>query len=427
MSGPIIVVNSAAFFMLLLMLTMYIRKSRHNTRLIENLEDERELNRGYIEDLDNLLSMLTRFQEMGMSYTKDNDLENFCRLIVEYSTDLLNTKMGSLMLKNKEQKRLEIIAARGLSDDVISSTSIPVGEGVAGRVVQEGKAIYCEDIKNDVRFMRNSRIKYSSCSFISVPLKVKSKVIGVLNVNSKRKEKRFTQRDLKLLSILADQAAVAIENIQLYNDMKNMYLGIIQTLAQAIEAKDTYTRGHTDRVAKIAVKIARRMNLPNKLIRNIEYAALIHDIGKIGIKDSVLTKPSKLSESEYESVKKHTRIGEQILAPVEFLTNVAPLVLYHHEHYNGEGYMEGLKGEEIPIGARILNVADSFEAMTSERPYSKGRSLESAIQELKDKSGTQFDPKVVEVFLQILEEERTEDLKLNDLSGSSSTEKDQIS
>lgn len=417
-------ITAATLFLSLFIL--YIRKYRHNSQLIENLEEERELSRSYIEDLDNLLSMLTRFQEIGMSYTKDNDLQNFCRLIVEYSTDLLNTKMGSLMLKNKSLNKLEIISARGLSEDVINSTKIPVGEGIAGRVAQEGKAIYCEDIENDVRFMRNSRIKYASSSFISVPLKVKNKVIGVLNVNSKKKEKRFTQRDLKLLSILADQAAVAIENIQLYNDMKNMYLGTIQTLAQAIEAKDPYTRGHTDRVAKFAVKIALRMDLPPKLVRNIEYAALIHDIGKIGIKDSVLTKPSKLSESEYESVKKHTKIGEQILAPVEFLTNVAPLVLYHHEHFNGEGYMEGLKGEEIPLGARILNVADSFEAMTSERPYSKGRSLESAMQELKDKSGIQFDPRVVEVFLEILEEDRQEALTPDAGDASSPAETDQI-
>jgi len=417
-------ITAATLFLSLFIL--YIRKYRHNSQLIENLEEERELSRSYIEDLDNLLSMLTRFQEIGMSYTKDNDLQNFCRLIVEYSTDLLNTKMGSLMLKNKSLNKLEIISARGLSEDVINSTKIPVGEGIAGRVAQEGKAIYCEDIENDVRFMRNSRIKYASSSFISVPLKVKNKVIGVLNVNSKKKEKRFTQRDLKLLSILADQAAVAIENIQLYNDMKNMYLGTIQTLAQAIEAKDPYTRGHTDRVAKFAVKIALRMDLPPKLVRNIEYAALIHDIGKIGIKDSVLTKPSKLSESEYESVKKHTKIGEQILAPVEFLTNVAPLVLYHHEHFNGEGYMEGLKGEEISLGARILNVADSFEAMTSERPYSKGRSLESAMQELKDKSGIQFDPRVVEVFLEILEEDRQEALTPDAGDASSPAETDQI-
>ncbi|NLB34929.1 MAG: GAF domain-containing protein, partial [Elusimicrobia bacterium] len=309
---------------LFILLSLYLRKYRHNTQLIENLEEEREKNRSYIEDLDTLLSMLTRFQGLGMSYTKENDLQDFCNLIVEYSTDLLNTKMGSLMLKNKSLNKLEIVAARGLSEDVINSTKIPIGEGIAGRVAQNGKPIYCEDIVNDIRFMRNSRVKYSSSSFISVPLKVKNKVIGVLNVNSKKKDQLFTQRDLKLLSILADQAAVVIENMQLYGDMKSMYLGTMQTLAKAIEAKDPYTLGHTERVAKFAVMIARRMDLPPKLVRNIEYAALIHDIGKIGIEDSILTKPSKLSESEFEFIKKHPAIGEQIIAPVEFLTNVAP-------------------------------------------------------------------------------------------------------
>jgi len=396
----------SAVIMSVMVLILFLRSNRRSLYLIKNLRIERERNRSYIEDLDNLLSMLTRFQEIGMSFTKDNDLENFCNLIVEYSTDLLNTKMGSLMLLDKTYNRLEIVAARGISQDVITTTRMQIGEGIAGRVAQSGKPIYCEDIERDVRFMRHSKVRYTTRSFISVPLKVKNNVIGVLNVNSKRKNNKFTQRDLKLLSILADQAAVAIENIQLYNDMKNMYLGTIQTLALAIEAKDPYTRGHTERVSKYAVRIARKLNLPQKLIRNIEFAALIHDIGKIGIKDSVLTKPGKLSADEYEAVKEHPRIGEQILAPVAFLTNVAPLVLYHHEHYDGRGYMEGLKGEEIPIGARILNVADSFEAMTSDRPYSKGKSLKEAIRELKAHSGTQFDPKVVEALLEVLKEEK---------------------
>lgn len=387
----------------------------HNLQLIRDLEKAKVESKRYIEDLDNLLSMLTHFQEIGMNYTKTNNIQKMCDLIIEYATDLLETKMGSLMLINKSTNMLEIVSARGLSDEVVKSTKLYIGEGIAGRVTQEGKAIYCEDVDSDVRFLRHSKVQYDSKSFIAVPLKVKNKIIGVLNINSKTKEKKFSPRDLKLTKILADQAAIAIENMQLYNGMKEVYLGTIKTLAEAIEAKDPSTRGHTERVTKFAVEIAKEMDLPSNLVTNIEFAALIHDIGKIGIKDDVLLKPGQLSKSEYESIKKHPLIGEQILAPVEFLTNVAPLVLYHHEHYNGEGYMEGLKGEEIPVGARVLNVADSYEAMIAERPYSKSMTQKDAIQELRNNAGTQFDPKIVEAFLRVLEKKKLRVTDRNDM------------
>jgi HD-GYP domain-containing protein (c-di-GMP phosphodiesterase class II) len=395
----------------IIILFIFMRERRNNKRLIKDLKREKVKSKKYIEDLDNLLITLTRFQEMALAYSRVEDLEHLCNLIVEYATDLLQARMGSLMLINKISNMLEIVAAKGLEDEVVRATRMQMGEGIAGRVALEGKAIYCEDIEKDVRFMRHARIKYASKSFVSVPLKVKDKVIGVLNVNNDRQSKRFSERDIKLVSILAEQAAIAIENIQLYGNMKEMYLGTIHTLAKAIDAKDPYTRGHAERVAKYAAKIAREMDLPHKLVRNIEFAALIHDIGKIGVKDSVLSKPGKLSDSEYETIKKHPLIGEQILAPVEFLTNVAPLVLYHHEHYDGEGYLEGLKGEEIPVGARIINAADAYEAMLSDRPYSRGMTMDEAMKELQDKSGSQFDPGVVKAFLRILEREKQEEFE----------------
>lgn len=394
---------------LLLLITgliLYMKEKKNNALLIKDLEEERKESKKYIEDLDSLLAMLTHFQEMGMKYADIEDLNDICNFIIEYASNILDTKMGSLMLINKATNMLEIVAARGLSKEVIKTTKIYVGEGIAGMVAREGKSIYCEDIEKDVRFMRNSNIKYSSKSFIAVPLKIKNKVIGVLNVNSKRKGKQFSERDIKLLEILADQAAVAIENIQLYRDMKGMYIGTIKMLAKAIDAKDPYTKGHSEKVTLFAVEIAEEMKLPEKLIKNIEFAALIHDIGKIGVKDSVLTKPSRLSVSEYAMIKKHPAIGEQIIAPIEFLTNITPLVLYHHEHYDGGGYLEGLKGDEIPIGARILIVADSYEAMISDRPYSKSMTREQAIEELKDNSGSQFDPEVVNAFLRVLERKK---------------------
>ncbi|MGM0568593.1 MAG: HD-GYP domain-containing protein [Elusimicrobiota bacterium] len=385
---------------------LYIRERKIFQRRLNRLETKSKSLAKYNEDIDNLLTILNYFQEKGLEYRKDEDLTKLCNFIIKYATELVGTDMGSLMLVDKKSNIIFIKAAIGLEDDILKNTKMEIGEGIAGRVVQEGKAIFCEDIESDVRFMRGSKLKYGSKSFLSVPLKVNNKVIGVININNRNSAKVFTKKDKNLISILADQAAVAIDNIQLYEDMKNMFLGTIQTLAKAIDARDPYTKGHTERVTEYAVKIAREMNLPRKLVRNIKTAALIHDIGKIGIKDDVLLKPGHLNDEEYEIIKKHPLIGEQIISPIEFLNNVSPLILYHHERYDGNGYLEGLKAEEIPIGARVINVADSFEAMVSNRLYSKAVSKKDAVEELKAQSGKQFDPQVVDAFLRVIERDR---------------------
>jgi len=256
-----------------------------------------------------------------------------------------------------------------------------------------------------LRFLRENNEKYTSKSFVSVPLKVKNRVIGVLNINNKESKQKFDEKDLRLINILADQSARTIENAELYKHMQETYLGTIQTLARAIDAKDPYTRGHSDRVTRYAVKIAKEMNLSESAVRNIEYSALIHDIGKIGIQEAILTKKGKLTETEYEIVKMHPLIGESIITPVKFLNGIAPLILYHHERFNGKGYLEGLRGESIPLGARIISVADAFDAMTSNRPYRKALTKEEARKELEKESGERFDPQVIKAFLRVLERE----------------------
>jgi len=370
-------------------------------------EAEDEIKR-HVEDLENLLSFLLGIHELGVAARGIVEVERLAKLIVTSGTRLLRTEIGSLMLINKETNTLEIAAAKGLSEDVVKNTRIPFGQGIAGKVAEEGEPILCEDVEKDKRFFRQSNEKYTSRSFISVPLKVEDRVIGVLNVNNKQSRQKFNEKDLRLLTILADQSAMALENIELYKHMQDTYLGTIQTLARAIDAKDPHTKGHSDRVTRYAVKIAKEMKVSESAIRNIEYAALIHDIGKIGIQERILAKKGTLSETEYEIVKMHPLIGESIITPVKFLNGIAPLILYHHEHFDGNGYLEGLRGEGIPLGARIISVADAFDAMTSDRPYRKALTSEQARKELEKDSGKRFDPQVVEAFLRLLDREETE-------------------
>lgn len=192
---------------------------------------------------------------------------------------------------------------------------------------------------------------------------------------------------------------------RLYEDLRSTYMRTIKVLAQTIDARDHYTHSHSENVAKYATAIALKMGLSVKEVEVIRQACELHDLGKIGIEDSILMKPGALTEEEWSQIRKHPIIGAQILEPLTFLNVVIGLVRQHHEHYDGKGYPEGRKGEDILLGARIINLADAYEAMTSARSYRKTPlTKEEAVNEIKRNSGTQFDPKVVEVFLTILNE-----------------------
>lgn len=190
-------------------------------------------------------------------------------------------------------------------------------------------------------------------------------------------------------------------------ELRTAYIQTIRALAEAIDAKDAYTRGHSERVAVYASRIAREMNLDKQLIERVYFSGLLHDVGKIGIPDAIITKPARLDRDEYEEIKKHPEIGARILEPVEFLRHIVPCVRHHHEWFDGSdhGYPAGLLGDAIPLPSRVILVADTVEAMTSDRPYRKALPIDAVIEELHKYSGSQFDPVVVNAFLRLLDDE----------------------
>jgi len=244
-------------------------------------------------------------------------------------------------------------------------------------------------------------------SFISVPLKVRLEIIGMLNLYTVQPGRKFSEGQRKMLAILADRASTAIDNARLFSDLQNTFRQTIQGFARAVEANDRYTHGHSDRVANYARIIAEGLGLEKEHVERIYSAALMHDIGKIGIPLDALKKPQKLTREEYEIFKQHPDLGRRILEPISFLKDIVPAVYHHHEQYDGSGYPLGLKGEEIPIEARILAVADTYDAMTSDRPYRAALSHEIATAELRRCAGTQFDPRIVAVFIIEMEKRRS--------------------
>ena len=201
---------------------------------------------------------------------------------------------------------------------------------------------------------------------------------------------------------------LARRSFELYTKMRKVYLDTIRALAAAIDAKDPYTKGHSERVSEMSVVLAQELNLSDNDIENIEYTALLHDIGKIGIDDSILGKKGSLTDQEFDKIKEHTIMGANIIQPVDFLKNSYRAIYHHHERYNGKGYPDGIKSEDIPILARIIAVADAYDAMSSDRPYRKKLSKDKILKELKDQSGKQFDPEIVKALISVLDREREE-------------------
>jgi response regulator RpfG family c-di-GMP phosphodiesterase len=237
----------------------------------------------------------------------------------------------------------------------------------------------------------------------AIPMIIKDDLVGIVFTGPKMNKNEFTDFDLELLTAICNSAAVGIENAWLFKQIQTTYYSTIRALVSIIEAKDTYTLGHTERVADYAVAMAARLQLSREERRDIAFGAVLHDIGKLGIFERLLNKDGKLDEKEWEIMKRHPEVGAGILENMEFLAGTVPMVKHHHERYDGAGYPDGLQGDDIPIGARIITVADSFDAMTTDRPYRKAMTWEEAIATLRKKAGMQFDPVVVDRFIEILE------------------------
>lgn len=344
--------------------------------------------------------------EISQNLTEGLNINRIADIVIERAINYLQADSAALMLL-EDDKRLSLIAAKGLSEHIPKDLQLLVGEGVAGWVAKTGEPVLLEAERlGDWDLLKSlNREKVKSC--ICVPLKYEGRAIGVIITTNVISERSFTQDNLQVLQIVSDIAALAIENLRLFRKSQSDFLNTVAALAAAIDAKDAYTRGHSERVAGYAVAIAAAMQLPQKDKTSIETAALLHDIGKIGIPDRILGKVETLTEKEFMVIKMHPYTGGQIIQPIEMLTDVMPLVVAHHERFDGTGYLKGAKGKEIPLGSRIISVADAFEAMTSERPHRSALDVKKATEELQEKAGTQFDPEVVDVFLRVLKSQKT--------------------
>lgn len=355
--------------------------------------EDADINKEY-ERLKSLLHITTLLNSsLDVKYVK--------RKTIEGITELVNAEVGSLLLFDEKTNELFFEVALGEKGEKIKEIRLKLGEGIAGTVAEERKSYIIDDVSKDQRFFRKADEKsgFITRSIMCSPLEYQGKLLGVIQAINKKDNSKFTTDDLRLFESFAHIVSISIENANLFQKLKETFFDTSFALAEAVEKRDPYTGGHVKRVTEFCLAVGRELNLSTEELDRLYLAAVLHDIGKIGIDDAILRKPAPLTPEEIAQMKKHPAIGIEILSKVKHLSDIIAGTFSHHETYDGRGYPMGLKGEEIPLLGRIIAVCDTFDAMTSDRPYRRGLDDEVAISELIKFSGKQFDPVVVGAFV----------------------------
>ena len=333
------------------------------------------------------------------------DLDKALQLIIDEACNAFDASIGSILLVDPESEDLIIKAHRGLNEDIVKKTRVKVGERISGWVAEFQQPLLVTDVEQDGRFVKRSNERYFNKSLIAAPITCHGEFLGVININNKKSKEIFTEHDLNLLEAIAKQAGIIIYNANNYRRLQDLYLNTVSALTEAIDTRDHYTKNHSEHVTRYALGTAREMGLNKKQKDVLKDAAKLHDIGKIGVHDYILMKPGKLTNEEWEEIKLHSLKGVKILQPLTFLNDAISVIRSHHERYDGQGYPDGISNDDIPLEARIMAVADAYDAMTTERPYRKALSREEALEEIKRGRGSQFDPEAADAFLRYIEKE----------------------
>ena len=329
-------------------------------------------------------------------------------MVLRIAIELLEAEKGLLLSKADEDGDggLDLLASEGFENDPKDSE---VAQRFARTVIDRDRTIRENEPSHEGGSAADREIR----NLVAIPIYIRDDFLGVIVLANK--DGGFEEHEDEVLLALGDHAGALLQNSRLRGDLRASYLATIRILANAIEAKDPFLRGHSNDVSSYVAAVSQHLDLTDRKREELIFASLLHDLGKIGISERILLKPAGLSAEEYNIIKLHPRIGFRLVEQVPGLAGISTAVLHHHERWDGEGYPDGLRGEEIPVEARVVAVADAFSAMTSDRPYRGRKSLEEALNELERNAGTQFDPEVVRLFCEELRarppvEERESDL-----------------
>jgi putative nucleotidyltransferase with HDIG domain len=374
-------------------------------RMIQSLV---ELEQTVVDQLKNRESQLEALMGIGRAINSSLGLKRVLEEVMDTLIALMRAERGFLMLREPDG-RLSVRIARGIAQINLEEDAFKVSRTIVDRVAATGETILTTNAQEDPRFENQMSVAaYQLRSILCAPLKIKNELIGVIYVDNRARTGIFQPRDQSLITAFADQAAVAIDNAQLFDDLQaknreleEAYQATLEGWVSALDMRDKETEGHTQRVTVLTQRLAKRMGVSDQDLMHITRGALLHDIGKMAIPDSVLLKPGALTEEERELIKRHPQYAYDMLKRIEFLLPAIDIPYCHHEKWDGTGYPRGLRGEEIPFAARIFPVIDVWDALTSDRPYRKGLPHDEVRARIRADAGKHFDPQVVEAFMQM--------------------------
>ncbi len=389
--------------------------SESDERLLVALANQTAIalaNAHLFQQIQQQVKRLSMLRTIDSTITATLDLRLTLNIILEQATNGLEVDAACILLHEPHLQTLHYAAERGFRTTFPRKIRIRLGEGYAGRVALERRPLYIPYLSRDTGSLGN--VQHASCerfvAYAAIPLIAKGEVKGVLEVFH-RSPLDFTKDWKRFFETLAQQAAIAIDNAQLFASLerRNIELTIaydttIESLIKALELRDKDTEGHTKNVTELTIRLARAMGLKEEEIIHIRRGALLHDLGKIAVPDAILHKAGPLSEEEWKIMRRHPQYAHEILSPIAYLRPALDIPYCHHERWDGSGYPRRLKGEEIPLPARIFAVADVWDALTSDRPYRKAWPREKAIEYIRQQAGKHFDPEVVQIFLEIIEQ-----------------------
>lgn len=324
-----------------------------------------------------------------IEHTKNND--EIFQEMVNLAHKVIGGEVCAILLHDKDYQEFDAIVVKGVSQSFFKNIMIPSLYSFLNETVQRKDPLLLNLIDNAV-----------FSSVICAPLKMRGQVFGVIVLSGKSNEHVYTERDLYYVQSIANRASLNIENRLLYESLYTNLLSTFQSLAKSIQARDHYTEEHSVRVMNLAIKIAEVMDCTSGEIESLRIAATLHDVGKIAIPDNILLKPGRLTDEEFDIIKNHPVIGENILKPLPILDTERLIIRHHHERWDGKGYPDGLCASDIPFLSRILTAVDSYDAMTNNRPYRRAMERDDALEELKRNIHHQFDEEIVNCFIRIL-------------------------
>ena len=358
------------------------------------------------------LAQLASLRAIDAAIMSTHDLRMIFYILLSQTIAKLQVHAARILLFNSFEKILEFGAAQGFRTADIEKANIPLGEEIAGRAAREGTLIDGHRLTKEF-FTSTAPVLADEgfTCFYAVPLISKGKIKGVLEV-FEREHLHHDRAWVDFLNSLAGQAAIAIDSVSLFNDLQRSnadlrlaYESTLEGWSAALDLRDRETEGHTQRVTKLTEQIAISMGITGNELLNIRRGALLHDIGKVGVPDRILHKRGPLTSYEWKIMRKHPQFAHDMLSPIGYLHDALDIPFCHHEKWDGSGYPRGLKGEEIPLAARIFAVADVYDALTSNRPYRAGWSRSRTLKYILDQTGIHFDPKIVELFMRQMQKE----------------------